>query len=36
MALVFLFTTDAVWINGAILPVDGGAIAAGIVAKLGI
>ncbi len=27
---------DAAWINGVILPVDGGAIAAGTVAKLGI
>lgn len=36
MASVFLLTADAAWINGAVLPVDGGAIAAGTVAKFGI
>lgn len=34
LASVFLATDDATWINGAILPVDGGAIAAGTIAKL--
>ncbi len=35
-ASLFLLTNDAAWINGAVLPVDGGAIAAGTMAKLGI
>lgn len=35
-ASVFLLAEDAAWINGAILPVDNGAIASGALAKLGL
>ncbi len=36
LATLFLISDDAVWVNGAVLPVDGGAVAGGTIAKLGL
>ncbi|MEH6473767.1 MAG: coniferyl-alcohol dehydrogenase [Halopseudomonas sp.] len=36
LATVFLISDDAVWVNGVVLPVDGGAIAGGTLMKLGL
>ena len=36
LATVFLLSDDAVWVNGAVLPVDGGAVVGGTMTKMGI
>lgn len=36
LATVFLLSGDAVWVNGTVLPVDGGAVTKGILTKLGL
>ncbi|TNF09497.1 MAG: SDR family oxidoreductase [Gammaproteobacteria bacterium] len=36
LASVFLASEDAIWVNGAVLPVDGGAVTGGMMLKMGI